>query len=640
MLCLSLGDFVTENAYGADSPIVSDPLTALRQKDFAGLEKAAATLRTSRERAEDGLWKLTAFYGALSADSKRTSEEYWNVRFGFHEEWLAAFPKSITAHIAYAQALVDYAWSARGTGTADTVKAEAWETFGKRLQEARESLEESEKLSEKCPQWFAVMQSVALGQSWPRKEYEALFRRAVSAEPTYYASYFRKAQYLLPRWHGAQGDWETFAEEAAAKDDPSEGMAIYTRIAWANSVFYGNLFQESRIDWEKMKQGFRDIEKAYPNSQKNLNAFCRFASEALDLKTTAELLAKIGNEPMRAVWPPGSFEKARRLTDLEAKPADEATVLVLPGNTNHAQRVTFSPDGKSVAVAYAKGSAVIWNIASKKAEWTIDDFGAAVSSVVFSPDSKLLAVSSGLGGKNEKGTVKVYDTQSGKVHAEIGDWLGVVGRIDFTPDGKTLVMVGGDFRAKSQGQLWDVATGNVQPLGWKTPHHHHLESLAISPDSKLMAVECGHAINVWSLVDRKFVFFTQQTDMKEYVWGTAFSPDGKLLAAAAGPEFRQDSRHLPGRLVLWETDGWKLRSPGISTRMGGLSSVAFSPDSRLIAAGDYDQCVRIWEIATGKEIATFNGHEAVVRSVVFSPNGESIASSSGDGTVRIWKVPR
>jgi WD40 repeat protein/uncharacterized membrane protein YhaH (DUF805 family) len=69
-----------------------------------------------------------------------------------------------------------------------------------------------------------------------------------------------------------------------------------------------------------------------------------------------------------------------------------------------------------------------------------------------------------------------------------------------------------------------------------------------------------------------------------------------------------------------------------------VTSVAFSPDGASIASGSYDDTIKLWDAATGKETAAFIGHADVVNSVAFAPNGASIASGSNDGTVRLWDV--
>ncbi|WP_292875811.1 caspase family protein [Nostoc sp. NMS1] len=67
-------------------------------------------------------------------------------------------------------------------------------------------------------------------------------------------------------------------------------------------------------------------------------------------------------------------------------------------------------------------------------------------------------------------------------------------------------------------------------------------------------------------------------------------------------------------------------------------SVAFSPDGKTIASASYDNTVKLWDAATGKEITTLKGHSDGVSSVAFSPDGKTIASASVDKTVKLWKV--
>jgi hypothetical protein len=69
-----------------------------------------------------------------------------------------------------------------------------------------------------------------------------------------------------------------------------------------------------------------------------------------------------------------------------------------------------------------------------------------------------------------------------------------------------------------------------------------------------------------------------------------------------------------------------------------VTSVAFSPDGKLIVSGSYDETVRLWDAVTGTALQTLKGHSSVVTSVAFSPDGKLVVSGSYDKTVRLWNA--
>jgi WD40 repeat protein len=66
--------------------------------------------------------------------------------------------------------------------------------------------------------------------------------------------------------------------------------------------------------------------------------------------------------------------------------------------------------------------------------------------------------------------------------------------------------------------------------------------------------------------------------------------------------------------------------------------VAFSPTMRIVASGSQDNTVRIWDVETGRQLAVLEGHDSNVSSLVFNRDGTRIATTSWDKTVRLWDV--
>src|SRR5262245_1175769 len=109
------------------------------------------------------------------------------------------------------------------------------------------------------------------------------------------------------------------------------------------------------------------------------------------------------------------------------------------------------------------------------------------------------------------------------------------------------------------------------------------------------------------------------------VLAVAFSPDGKHLATGAAD----------GKLRLWDlASGRELASFSGHSKL--IRSIAFSPDGSRIASASEDHTVRMWDIATGQGLLTLNGHTDQVCSVAFSPDGKTLASGSFDHTVKLW----
>ena len=125
------------------------------------------------------------------------------------------------------------------------------------------------------------------------------------------------------------------------------------------------------------------------------------------------------------------------------------------------------------------------------------------------------------------------------------------------------------------------------------------------------------------------------TDTSNVITSVAFSPDGRFIAAGSADN----------KIRLWRTLDGMLEALLVGHDSVVLA-VAFSPDGRTLASGSVDATVRLWDVSSpgtarfGLERSRWHGHEHSVHAVVFSPDGQVLASGSRDGTVRLWDIAR
>jgi hypothetical protein len=206
---------------------------AFEQSDFARLEMEAQRDRSEQSRLIGGVWKLNDFYDGV-AKPRATNGDIdaaYQAQFASIKKWIVAYHDSATARIALAVAYLNYASAARGTGYANAVSGSDWELHAQRTQMALNSLLEATKLKEKCPYWYEAMQLVAINQSWDKPLARELVDQAEAFEPSYYHFYREYANYLLPKWDGAEGDTQAYAEEISARLGGVRGDIVYFEIA-------------------------------------------------------------------------------------------------------------------------------------------------------------------------------------------------------------------------------------------------------------------------------------------------------------------------------------------------------------------------------------------------------------------------
>lgn len=198
----------------------------------------------------------------------------------------------------------------------------------------------------------------------------------------------------------------------------------------------------------------------------------------------------------------------------------------------------------------------------------------------------------------------------------------IIESVAFSPDGKMLASASGDKTV-----IWDVQA--VTPKQILVGDESY--SVAFSPDSKTLAT--GGRDNVVKLWDIKTSTLKQSlTGHREHVIAVAFSPDGRMLLSASVDKLR-----------VWDTQTGTLKQTLTGNRVPA-HALAFSPDGKILAGaggmrvGNEDTgvgAINLWDVQTGTLMQTLKT-SAGINSIAFSVDGKILACGVDDNTVQLW----
>jgi len=375
----------------------------------------------------------------------------------------------------------------------------------------------------------------------------------------------------------------------------------------------------------------------------------------------------------------GNGDGSVTVWDLE-EGADDNIVLTLKERGGHTQEVAgvaYSPDGKRIASASWDTGVKVWNADDvRQPPVTFRGHTGWVTGVAFSPDGRWLASA---GGDND-GTVKLWDAattdQEGRTVADPPAHRAPVNCVAYDSASRLLASAGNDGAVK----LWDAAGARfVRTIPWaRDPRDHGwVLTVAFSPDGRQLAGGGAQfdkqgkplpaPLRIW---DVGGTLVRTLAGHQDAVTGVAFSGDGRLLASVSRDKtarvwdaatgnlvhtlrgrapctcvaFSPDAENFHllavgganGTVTLWDTDADRVKD--LPAHGAEVTCVAFRPGSAWLASAGQDRAVKLWDVDTGRELATLPGYTARVYGLAFSPGGRRLASAGHDGTVKIWDM--
>lgn len=395
------------------------------------------------------------------------------------------------------------------------------------------------------------------------------------------------------------------------------------------------------------------------------------------------------------------------LTEFERFVSRNASVIATVPLQIYGSALLFSPQTSKIRNSqWSKRPDFVKDISGIKETWSpyrfiFDEFGIALISgiwrVVFSPDGKLLATSSG------DGTTRLHETATGMCTRVLFSHKRT-GSMSFSPNGELLLTAHADDSLR----LWETATGECKRV---LHHEDHPHIAKFSPSGRLFSSSSLSTIKIWDTATadvRRVLTIPEPNDCSVFP-DLTFSHDDRLLAALidgfrirvwdissgdlvdmvgdeGDPEiiwFWPDGKILARSLE--RTELWELKNDGIKMLVSHeqgydhsfanqslsqfisahsssnghefqqslveapeavlehLYGSAFCPHGKFLATvpswkETWLNEVMLWDVSEGRLVKSLRGHGSSISSVAFSPDGQTLVSSSTDGQVILWDI--
>ena len=291
----------------------------------------------------------------------------------------------------------------------------------------------------------------------------------------------------------------------------------------------------------------------------------------------------------------------------------------------------FSPDGATIAHGERQ---VTLTSQGGAASVTLPENATSMFEVAFDAKAESFVTSDSMSQLDR------WDARTGKLLGSVaipnGSPSAPLGELILSPSGAMVARR--PFEGKTLA-LFDAATGQARAT-IQVPDANAVRSVTFSPQESELIIESvtgdddeQTTLLWWDLAANQAM---ARTTIEGFARVHGFVDDGKNVAIVSHGGASSSAR-LSAR--IWDRDSGLLNPVRVKDIPPYAGDVAFCPTGTLVALGDQDSTVKIFDRATNQIVATLSGHSALVNQITCSPDGKLLATGGWDEQVHVWSLP-